>query len=204
MLIRNFKKWLGERLFPVFCLGCGEEGGWLCRACLSRPVMLANPLYEKVPYVEGVFSVFAYREELIAKFIKKLKYDGASDVMEVFDFYLEKFLAGRSLPVGVIVPVPLHRQRLVQRGFNQSELIARSLARLSGLTFEDKLKRVKKTLPQVGLSGEVRPVKDMERRVREAQKLGFKYALVPESAKLESNPSIINVRSVNDVLDFIK
>lgn len=57
---------------------------------------------------------------------------------------------------------------------------------------------------EVGLSGVVGPTKDMERRVREAQKLGFKYALVPESAKLKPNPSLVFVRSVNDVLDFIK
>lgn len=38
-----------------------------------------------------------------------------------------------------IVPVPLHRERLLERGFNQSALLARELARQSGARFAPEL-----------------------------------------------------------------
>lgn len=56
---------------------------------------------------------------------------------------------------------------------------------------------------EVGLSGEVRSVKDIERRLREAQKLGFKYPVVPRAANL-SFEGIIPVANINDALEVLK
>jgi ComF family protein len=54
-----------------------------------------------------------------------------------------------SPPVDAIVPVPLHGSRRRSRGYNQSELLARELAHLSGLPLErDVLRRVRNTRPQ--------------------------------------------------------
>src|SRR5262249_42079662 len=52
----------------------------------------------------------------------------------------------------VVAAVPLHWRRKWQRGFNQSELLARDLARSSGATFVRALRRVKATPAQAGLS----------------------------------------------------
>jgi len=51
-----------------------------------------------------------------------------------------------------IVPVPLHWRRRWQRGFNQSEVIARAVARRTGLPLLDGLSRVRATTTQAGLS----------------------------------------------------
>ncbi|MCX2727712.1 phosphoribosyltransferase family protein [Thermomicrobium sp. 4228-Ro] len=51
-----------------------------------------------------------------------------------------------------VVPVPLHRTRLQERGFNQSALIARAIARTLALPMREELVRVKSTLSQVGLT----------------------------------------------------
>ncbi len=57
----------------------------------------------------------------------------------------------------LIVPVPLHRRRLWARRFNQSMLLARHLARLSGLELAPELlRRVRYTTPQTQLSGQQR------------------------------------------------
>ncbi len=145
---------MGERLFPIFCLGCGSEGNWLCSACLLKPETLERPLDTKKTNLDGVFSLFAYSEPLVAKLIKKLKYHGAVDVLEIFDFYLERFLARHTLPVAVLVPIPLHRRRYLQRGFNQSELIANSWSRLAERPLAIRsLRRVRATQPQAGLGG---------------------------------------------------
>jgi predicted amidophosphoribosyltransferase len=56
-----------------------------------------------------------------------------------------------------IVPVPLYSRRRRSRGFNQSESLARGLARLSGLTLRsDVLRRTRETVPQAGLSDTAR------------------------------------------------
>jgi ComF family protein len=53
----------------------------------------------------------------------------------------------------VLVPVPLHPRRRLERGFNQSELLARELARRTGIEVADKaLVRRMDTPPQAGLS----------------------------------------------------
>jgi len=62
----------------------------------------------------------------------------------------------------VVVPVPLHPSRRRQRGFDQAELLARGLVQRlrreeRGLQLvPDSLRRIRATLPQVGLSGSAR------------------------------------------------
>lgn len=54
--------------------------------------------------------------------------------------------------VDLIVPVPLHPARVRQRGFNQSELLAREVARTLGLPMRPHaLKRCRATAAQSGL-----------------------------------------------------
>jgi ComF family protein len=56
-----------------------------------------------------------------------------------------------------IVPVPLHRNRLRQRGYNQALLLGREMARRSGVPVEPRiLVRIKDALPQIELTGDRR------------------------------------------------
>ena len=52
----------------------------------------------------------------------------------------------------LVTPVPLHWLRQWQRGFNQSELLARVISRSTGIPVERTLKRVRATATQAGLS----------------------------------------------------
>ena len=52
----------------------------------------------------------------------------------------------------LIVPVPLHWRRRLSRGFNQSELLARAVARRYGLRPDNALRRKRSTSVQAGLS----------------------------------------------------
>ena len=64
---------------------------------------------------------------------------------------------GRQGAGPVLVPVPLHRARMVQRSTNQAGELTRALARLSGFDHRpDWLVRPKHTRPQVGLGREAR------------------------------------------------
>jgi len=56
--------------------------------------------------------------------------------------------------VDLLIPVPLHPQRLRERGFNQALLLAKELSRRTEIPyFKTILKKRKSTLPQVNLSG---------------------------------------------------
>lgn len=61
---------------------------------------------------------------------------------------------------------------------------------------------------EVGLTGEVRAVNMIEKRLKEAEKLGFKKCIIPENNKklLKDNYKldIIGVRNINEVLKIIK
>ena len=61
--------------------------------------------------------------------------------------------------LNLIIPVPLHRSRLRQRGFNQAVLIGRILARQLSLPMQlDVLARIRPTEPQIELSAEKRRI----------------------------------------------
>ena len=59
---------------------------------------------------------------------------------------------GQLGPADVLVPVPLHRDRREWRGFNQSEVIAHHLGKLTGLPVQHALQRVKATESQTHLN----------------------------------------------------
>jgi ComF family protein len=56
----------------------------------------------------------------------------------------------------VVVPVPLHWRRLWQRGFNQSELLARATARRCGIPMWNAVRRLRATEAQAGLTNALR------------------------------------------------
>jgi ComF family protein len=87
--------------------------------------------------------------------ILDLKYEAALANARVLGTLLGESIARQQLQanVDVIVPMPLHLERLVERGFNQSHEIARFVARQLGLACAPGLlRRARATRPQVGLA----------------------------------------------------
>jgi ComF family protein len=124
------------------CTACGRPmdgyDGLTCGACLADP-----------PYHDGVRAAVAYGE--IARGLAlKLKYSGRTAMAEIIAAQLARHIDGQL--DGVLVPVPLHRWRIWRRGYNQSALIARALARRTGtVLIVDALDRVKATPALRGL-----------------------------------------------------
>ena len=56
---------------------------------------------------------------------------------------------------------------------------------------------------EIGLSGEIRPVNDLEKRINEAQKLGFKRAIIPAANNLTEKYEHIEIIEVKRILDAI-
>jgi len=148
-----------------FCLPCWRQLDFLhkpwCAACglpfsFDRPddsrciKCLAEP-----PDHDGVRAVVRYDDSssLIAM---RLKYGTRLGLAKLIAVHLQKFAAECSVNA-IIIPVPLHPTRLWRRGFNQSVLIGRELARVSGLAMDHGLiSRCKITPPLRGMSGSQR------------------------------------------------
>jgi len=94
-------------------------------------------------------------EGTLLEAIHLLKYRGRTSLVRP----LASILAGTIDCTGydIITPVPLHRRRLQERGFNQSLLLARCLAKESHLSLDYvNLRRIRATAPQTGLRGRER------------------------------------------------
>ncbi len=78
---------------------------------------------------------------------------------DVFAGHLLRKLQTLDWKVDLVAAVPLERKRLIERGYNQSEILAKRLAKRAGLAFMGRaLSRQRPTLSQVGLSREQRVI----------------------------------------------
>jgi ComF family protein len=92
-------------------------------------------------------------DEVARTLVHALKYGDRLDLAPAMGRWMAR--AGRQLvaEADALVPVPLHWRRLWARRFNQSALLAKSIAQQTGVEIADAaLKRVKATAQQVGLS----------------------------------------------------
>lgn len=128
------------------CPLCAEPdpGGRLCRRCRLRP-----------PPFASARAAFVH-EGPLARAIHRFKYEGRSELAAPLG---RAFADAESSwlhelgPGTLLVPVPLHRRRLLQRGYDQAALLARALASAAGLRLElGLLRRVRATRRQVGLT----------------------------------------------------
>lgn len=139
-----------------FCPDCwrsldflGSEG---CAACnvplaLPAPGALCAECMAKLPAHDGVRAVVAYGE-IARALVLKLKHGRKPGPAALIAEYLARRIdAGDG---ALLIPVPLHRRRLWSRGFNQSVLIGRALARRTGHRLAvDVLRRTRAT-PMLG------------------------------------------------------
>jgi ComF family protein len=154
-----------DLLFPRWCVGCGREGDFLCSDCLRSLARITPPLCPRCgrpqlsavlcpvcvgweAAIDGIRAPFKF-DGAIRQAIHELKYNNLRAIAPLLGQWLGDYLEANPLPVDVLVPVPLHRQRLRERGYNQSRLLALELSRLSGLPLvEDCLVRELYTTPQ--------------------------------------------------------
>lgn len=126
------------------CGHCGRKVAYstdYCDFCKNHNVEL-----------DGARSVFEYKDP-INKLIRRLKYYGERYLAEEFAQKMAKVYF-RSLPtVDVAVSVPADIKRLKQRGYNQSELIARAFCKFTQTEYiANALTKTRETKSQVGLT----------------------------------------------------
>jgi ComF family protein len=148
-------------LFPDTCLACGtplaESERHLCDRCTTE--VTARPGALQLASGEAVASIcYALPFDGPAReLMRALKYCGRqSAAVPLAGVALELVRELSDRGFDALVPVPLHAARRRERGFNQSELLARRLTDLAGVETLDGLRRSRPTKAQVGLSGPAR------------------------------------------------
>jgi ComF family protein len=106
-----------------------------------------------MPPYSGARSFGFYTAEL-GKIIQGLKFRGRRNLVHLLGPLLTAvfFESWTREEFDLIVPVPLHPKRRRERGYNQSELLSRFLARQIAVPCSRNLIRTRPTLPQVGLT----------------------------------------------------
>jgi ComF family protein len=105
----------------------------------------------QAPVFDGLRAPYRF-EHLVREAIHQLKYQNLRSLAKPFAGELAAYLKNNPIPADLIVPVPLHRNKLRERGYNQSELVARELGRMVGLSVDCScLTRVLDTEPQARL-----------------------------------------------------
>jgi len=132
-----------DLIFPKFCLGCGYVGAYLCLPCelkmkkvkktccfyCEKPSLfgLTHPKCRQKKGIDGYLSIYLY-EGLFKKLLHESKYKGAYGILRtLLRFPQQKIFQNldrwSNLFKPKIISVPLHPQRIKERGFNQSEII---------------------------------------------------------------------------------
>lgn len=158
--------WIDDLLFPqdVCCLCCGAglggEEELLCAACADALETLEARQAESAraddrplpPGVGALCSLYPY-EGQAKRLIRALKFGCVRRAA----LPLARGMA--MLPTGeadLLVPIPTTKRRLRRRGFNQSELLAREIGRITGMETLCALKRRDDRAAQSSLPGRLR------------------------------------------------
>ena len=169
--IRTLSRVLIDFVFPPSCLSCqnllqpGERH--LCPSCWSSipRVNSSLPLYQETRAkllasgeVDELISAFVFEKDgPFQSLVHALKYGGFVSVGRLLGNRVGEEMKLAGIEADALIPIPLHRARKRERGYNQAELIADGISEITGIPVRaGLLKRVKNTRSQTKLSLEER------------------------------------------------
>jgi len=152
-------------LFPELCVACRESlvanEHLLCTDCrfnlpytnfhLQADNIVARQFWGKIN-IDAAFALYYFNKGgKIQNMLHQLKYNGQQQIGNLLGNIAGEQLAKNEIfnAVDYIIPVPLHKKRFRERGYNQSTRFAEGLAnKLNAVVEEDNLVRVKSTETQ--------------------------------------------------------
>jgi len=168
--LAKFKEVALDLLLPKRCLGCGKEGAYICLSCMRKLPGIVPPVCplcglpqissslcpsctRNRPEIDGIRSPLRF-EGLVRQAVYQFKYNNLRDIASTLAEMMAEYLDKNQVPDEVLVPVPLHKKRLRQRGYNQSLLLAKELSKITGIPLAaDCIQKVRPTPPQADTAG---------------------------------------------------
>lgn len=174
----NYFQTIADLLFPRQCVSCRKTlgpndshpetplGNVLCESCFKGIVLnhtffcgkcrarLPNGkkiCHRDVPYILAAAADYG-KNEAVRALIHNLKFNFLEAAAEPLGLLLAQYAAELNIfkEPRLIIPIPLSKQRRRERGFNQAELLARSLSKRFGAPLVTPLERLKNSPPQSG------------------------------------------------------
>ena len=153
-------------LFPKACLGCyqilSKHEIVLCLACRHKLPLVSHHLH-KNPGMKNIFfgrfaienatALFRFQKKGITQqLLHNLKYRGKEHLSNFFGKWLGSELSelDEYKEIDLVIPVPLHKQKLKKRGYNQVEGFGKEIAKALNIVYcDDVLIKISKTSSQV-------------------------------------------------------
>lgn len=169
-----------DLLFPPICVGCQKAGYYLCAVCAQKVEPVGHAICARCGTIQHEptdecldcqlrldsplrFTRTATRHiGPMRHGIHHLKYENCPELAPLLARYLVTMFAQSPWQtmyntLDGVVPVPLHRTRLAERGYNQTELLASAFCRQVHLPlYPAWLERTRATHSQVGLNAHQR------------------------------------------------
>ena len=141
--------------FPKSCAGCHsfllKEEIVICTACrheipqthhhkiLNNETM--QKFYGKIPLEFAASLLYFHKKGIVQEMIHKLKYKGHQEIGETIgNWYAEELKSIEELhDVDYIIPIPLHKKRLKERGYNQVTTFGKSLSKNLNIEYNETI-----------------------------------------------------------------
>lgn len=179
----GFKRAVKTAFFPARCPYCDiviDPERYACADCGAD-----LPEIPVISYIEGGFrcvSPFLYTD-CYAEAVKRFKFSGRAQYSEQLAFAVVTALnCSGDLGFDYVTCVPMHRDQKIERGYNQSELLAKDCAALLGMPYLDLLEKFKRNKIQHELKGKERRanVKGVYRTVNTDKLKGRRVLLIDD------------------------
>ena len=143
-----------DLFFPKVCLHCNnnlcEKNELLCKSCLAELTKLSRADLKDASlrkcsvqnHIKNLFSLYKYsKDSPIQTLIHELKYQNKFNVAKELGEKIatEFFNDFTELDLDLIVPVPLHKVKKAERGYNQSHFISKGISRIIGVKANDNV-----------------------------------------------------------------
>lgn len=135
--IKHIKKLLLDIFFPESCIICSNFGEIICKDC-REDINKEKTNNENLKNINWIHANLSYKNENLRKVLFSIKYfylKSASKYLadivygDFYDFLKDKlsFYIGQEL---IIIPIPISKKRLIERSYNQTEILIKEIVRV--------------------------------------------------------------------------
>lgn len=158
-----------DLVFPRKCVLCGavlglQEMG-ICGQCLTGVPRHSGP-DKRIPGIDAVAAVWYY-EDSVRESLHRYKFYGKDTYAEPYGQLLAEAVSRRLSGMDMVTWVPVSSKRKRERGYDQAELLAKSVARHLGVPARGTLEKIRHNEAQSGL----RDAKSRRENVRGAYRI---------------------------------